>query len=285
MAADQSTHQAPQPKGSAPLPLTDASVVAAARVLCKRVAVACNIDVDDNWKTYGDMYLEDARQALGAALSVQAAGPPVDPTDRPLLQPEAADVDLSKHLRESAAEVESFPHPSQCDHLHVAFKVMREAADWIDGAETRTALSIEPWRAKLAEQCGKTLAALASRAPAPEDFDWVPIVEAARAEGYARGRMDEHNEVEARSPAQAPEPFAWVVTWPDGDQDLRWERPAPDAESVHYPEGPARVDPLFLAALAHRATAQAPEQPVHLTERVGSLPDAADGDSGKGSGR
>lgn len=37
--------------------------------------------------------------------------------------------DLVKRLRESADEVEEFPHPSHCDHLHAAFKVMREAAD------------------------------------------------------------------------------------------------------------------------------------------------------------
>ena len=39
---------------------------------------------------------------------------------------------LVTSLRESADEVESFPHPSHCDHLHVAFKVMRAAADMLD---------------------------------------------------------------------------------------------------------------------------------------------------------
>lgn len=39
-----------------------------------------------------------------------------------------ANTDLVKRLLASADEVEEFPHPSHCDHLHVAFKVMREAA-------------------------------------------------------------------------------------------------------------------------------------------------------------
>lgn len=35
---------------------------------------------------------------------------------------------LPERLRASADEVQSFPHPSFCDHLHVAHDVMREAA-------------------------------------------------------------------------------------------------------------------------------------------------------------
>lgn len=42
-------------------------VVAAARVLCNRMADACEIDREDAWKTYGDDYLEDAKAALDAA--------------------------------------------------------------------------------------------------------------------------------------------------------------------------------------------------------------------------
>lgn len=40
--------------------------------------------------------------------------------------------DIVERLRASADEVESFPHPSCCDHLHCAFKVMREAAAEIE---------------------------------------------------------------------------------------------------------------------------------------------------------
>lgn len=36
--------------------------------------------------------------------------------------------DLIERLEASSDEVESHPHPSHCEHLHVAFKVMREAA-------------------------------------------------------------------------------------------------------------------------------------------------------------
>ncbi len=39
---------------------------------------------------------------------------------------------LIERLRESAKEVESFPHPSHCEHLHQAFAVMREAATTIE---------------------------------------------------------------------------------------------------------------------------------------------------------
>ncbi len=45
-----------------------------------------------------------------------------------------AHADLVASLRASADEVESFPHPSHCDHLHVAFKVMREAANALAAA-------------------------------------------------------------------------------------------------------------------------------------------------------
>ena len=42
-------------------------VVAAARVLCNRMADACEVDYEDSWKTYGDDYLDDAKAALDAA--------------------------------------------------------------------------------------------------------------------------------------------------------------------------------------------------------------------------
>lgn len=43
--------------------------------------------------------------------------------------------DLVARLRASAEEVEAFPHPSHCDHLHMAFKVMREAADALEATK------------------------------------------------------------------------------------------------------------------------------------------------------
>jgi hypothetical protein len=51
--------------------------------------------------------------------------------DTPSSAPQGA-VALAERLRKSADEVESFPHPSHCDHLHVAPHVMREAAEMLD---------------------------------------------------------------------------------------------------------------------------------------------------------
>lgn len=56
-------------------PLTDAMVVAAARVLNARLAEACNINADDQWKIHGDDFKEDARAALQAAHGIPATTP------------------------------------------------------------------------------------------------------------------------------------------------------------------------------------------------------------------
>lgn len=42
-------------------------VVSAARVLCRRMADACEFDHEDAWKDYGNDYLDDAKAALDAA--------------------------------------------------------------------------------------------------------------------------------------------------------------------------------------------------------------------------
>ena len=42
-------------------------VVAAARVLAQRAAAQCNVDAEDNWKVYGEDYLQEAEAALNAA--------------------------------------------------------------------------------------------------------------------------------------------------------------------------------------------------------------------------
>lgn len=55
---------------------------------------------------------------------------------------------LPERLRASADEVQSFPHPSFCDHLHVAHDVMREAAAALEaydlGARSTAAQPVEP---------------------------------------------------------------------------------------------------------------------------------------------
>ena len=57
--------------------------------------------------------------------------------------------ELRRRLLESADEVESFPHPSHCDHLHVAFKVMREA----EAALRELIADAERIEQKTAERC------------------------------------------------------------------------------------------------------------------------------------
>lgn len=50
--------------------MDDRMIAKAARVLCDRVADQCNVDRDDNWKTYGEMYRQDATamlEAIGAS--------------------------------------------------------------------------------------------------------------------------------------------------------------------------------------------------------------------------
>jgi hypothetical protein len=56
---------------SAPVPLTDEMVTAAARALNKRHAEACGVDKDDHWKFYCDDIKEDARAALEAAHNIK----------------------------------------------------------------------------------------------------------------------------------------------------------------------------------------------------------------------
>ena len=52
-----------------PEDVTDAMVVAAARVLNKRAAKACNADTDDQWRWYSEGFKNDARAAVAAAIN------------------------------------------------------------------------------------------------------------------------------------------------------------------------------------------------------------------------
>ena len=56
----------------AALTLTDDAVRRAARVLSDRTADACGIDREDEWKTYFDSHIDDARAALEAAHGIAA---------------------------------------------------------------------------------------------------------------------------------------------------------------------------------------------------------------------
>jgi hypothetical protein len=46
---------------------SEAMISAAARALANRSADVCNVDREDNWKVYSNVFIEDARAALTAA--------------------------------------------------------------------------------------------------------------------------------------------------------------------------------------------------------------------------
>lgn len=50
---------------------TEAQIVAGARCLADRSAAICNVDREDNWKIYGEDFLQDFRLALEAAQAVK----------------------------------------------------------------------------------------------------------------------------------------------------------------------------------------------------------------------
>jgi len=61
----------PQPKQEQGEPLTDKMILVAARVMNDRQADACNVDKDDQWKIYGQDFIDDARAALEAAHGIK----------------------------------------------------------------------------------------------------------------------------------------------------------------------------------------------------------------------
>jgi hypothetical protein len=62
------------------VPLTDAQVVAAARVLCKQHSDGCGVDNHDAWTFYSDDFKRDAREVLIAThgITAQSAQIPAD---------------------------------------------------------------------------------------------------------------------------------------------------------------------------------------------------------------
>jgi chromosome segregation ATPase len=52
-------------------PVTEAQIVAGARVLNRRMADMCNIDAEDQWKQYGEDFRADARAVLEAAHGIK----------------------------------------------------------------------------------------------------------------------------------------------------------------------------------------------------------------------
>lgn len=55
-----------------PEDVTDEMVVAAARCMKKLMADECSIDEGDQWKIYGDNFMEDSRKILAAAINAMA---------------------------------------------------------------------------------------------------------------------------------------------------------------------------------------------------------------------
>ena len=71
-----------EPEQPARLPLTDAQINAAGRALSNASADACGIDRDDNWKTYGEEFIAEARMAIEAAHGIKPlCFGPYDPED------------------------------------------------------------------------------------------------------------------------------------------------------------------------------------------------------------
>jgi hypothetical protein len=52
-------------------PLTDKMVLIAARVMSDRQADACNVNKEDQWKVYGQDFIDDARAMLEAAHNIK----------------------------------------------------------------------------------------------------------------------------------------------------------------------------------------------------------------------
>lgn len=69
VASLASQSQAAQPTGN----LTDAQISAAARHMSDRSAAVCNVDKDDNWKVYGQDFIDELREAIEAGIKAAPA--------------------------------------------------------------------------------------------------------------------------------------------------------------------------------------------------------------------
>lgn len=58
--------------------MSSARITAAARALCRQASIECNVGEADNWKTYSEMFIKDARVAIEAAdaIPLPVVGPP-----------------------------------------------------------------------------------------------------------------------------------------------------------------------------------------------------------------
>ena len=126
-------------QGAAP----DASAMA--KVLSDRVASAYCVDPDDNWKIYGQEYIEDVRAML-AALSAPSHGEQVE---RLQMQLVACGVVALANTPESAARARDM-HPdymsaSCSDVMRAVDREMHQRADLLDWA-------VERWYAEVSQR-------------------------------------------------------------------------------------------------------------------------------------
>ena len=56
--------------------MTSPRTLAAAKALCRQASIECNVDEADNWKTYSEMFIQDAMAAVAAADAAEAPSPP-----------------------------------------------------------------------------------------------------------------------------------------------------------------------------------------------------------------
>ena len=73
-------------------------ITAAAKALCKKAASELGVSEADNWKHYGDLFIEDAKTAIKAADAIPS--PKVQAEVEKLKRANAMLNDMVKHYRE-----------------------------------------------------------------------------------------------------------------------------------------------------------------------------------------
>lgn len=125
------------PKPSEP---SQAQIVAAAKMLNKIAAGMCQVDEGDQWKVYGQQFLDDAHEALTAAFSV---APPTEPSSDTLSVSEQDTLDARRYrwLRDSGEPDPGVPY--------VAIRERGKQTMWAFGGALDDAIDTEMARAAL----------------------------------------------------------------------------------------------------------------------------------------
>ena len=96
--------------------MSSARITAAARALCRQASIECNVGEADNWKTYSEMFIEDARVAIEAAdaIPLPVVGPP---------KPRKKHEMIRKHLAMQASVIEQLQeHKSALEETVRAYR-------------------------------------------------------------------------------------------------------------------------------------------------------------------